>query len=268
MASLDGRNQALATYTVCMSALGIGLLVWSLSVVDVALPGVLLFIGLVAIAEWTSSEVFASEIAFSISSAVTFATLLLYGPSAAALVGTTGGLVATIIKAILDRRQHKSRGTRFAQRALFNMAAVGLAFGAAGGAYLLCGGQTGRVAPLSSLFPAVVAAVLGELINSAIVVGAVSLQTGQPAWRIWKQNVSWAMPMNILGMVLGGKGLALGYQMAGVLGVSVFLLPILLSIYAYRLYVRLTKAHMARVEEMVAERVKSLTGGKPGAKAA
>jgi hypothetical protein len=228
----------------------------------------LLFLGLVAVAEWTSTEVFASEIAFSISSAVSFATLLLYGPLLAALVGTVGGLVATTVKAVLDRRQNKSRGTPFAQRALFNMAAVGLAFAAAGGAYRLCGGQTGRVAPLSNPFPFVLAALLAELTNSAIVVVAVSLQIGQPALRIWKQNVSWAVPMNILSMVLGGGGLALGYQIAGVLGVGVFLLPALLSIYAYRLYVGRTKAQMARVEEMVAERVQSLTGGESGAKAA
>ena len=263
MASPDDRVQVvrpLRAYTTVVSVLGIGLLAWSLSTISPSLPGVLLFVVLVAIAEWTNIEVFASKIAVSISSAVTFATLLLYGPLSSALVGIAGGLVATAVNALVDRRQGKTRGTHLLGRALFNMAALGIASGVAGGFYLLSGGRVGEVALLSNLLPAVLAAVLAELVNAAIVVGAVSLQTGQPAFRLWRQNVSWAIPMNILGMAIGGSGLALGYQIAGILGVAVFFLPVLLTIYAYRLYVRRTEAQMARVEELVAERVKALHG--------
>ena len=64
--------------------------------------------------------------------------------------------------------------------------------------------------------------------------------------------------MNVLGMVLGGGGLALCYQIASILGVGVFFLPVALTIYAYRLYVRQTKAQMARLEEIVAERIDDL----------
>jgi signal transduction histidine kinase len=91
-----------------------------------------------------------------------------------------------------------------------------------------------------------------------VVVGVVSLQTGEPAWKVWRQNVSWAVPINILTMAVGGGGLALGYQIAGIIGLGVFLLPIAMIIYAFSLYVRQTKTQMARLEEIVAERTQDL----------
>jgi hypothetical protein len=231
---------------------------WSLTAISPSLPDILLFLVLVTIAEWTNIEVFASKMVISISSAVAFAALLLFGPLPAALVHIVGGLAATAVNARRDRRQGVSRGTPFFQRALFNMAALGLAILCAGGVYLLTGGRVGEVRVLSNLLPIATAAVVAELVNEAIVVGAVSLQTGQPAFRLWKQNVSWAVPMNVLGMAVGGGGLALGHQLADTLGLGVFFLPVLLTIYAYRLYVRRSEAQMARVEALVAERVKAL----------
>jgi signal transduction histidine kinase len=123
---------------------------------------------------------------------------------------------------------------------------------------VLLSGKVGEVALWSNLLPMAFTAVTIELLNAALVVGAVSLQTSQPAFEIWKQNVSWAVPMNILGMIVGGGGLALGYQIAGVLGLVVFFLPTAFTIYAFRLYVAQTKAQMERLEETIAERTDDL----------
>ncbi len=108
--------------------------------------------------------------------------------------------------------------------------------------------------------PLALAAIIVEFVNSGLVVGAVALQTGRSPWRVWRQNVSWAIPMTVLSIALGGGGLAFAYQIAGVLGLAIFFLPIALTTYAYRLYVRQTKAHLARLDEMVAERVEALKG--------
>jgi signal transduction histidine kinase len=210
---------------------------------------------LVIIAELTTSEIFAPQIYFSMSAACVFAALLLLGPLPAALVAMSGGLVSTLVD---DRRQARARRATLVQRVLFNMAAMGLAVPVAGGIYLLFGGSIGQVALLSNLLPIVLAAVSFEVVNAALVIGVVSLQTGQPAVEIWRQNVSWAMPMDILSMVVGGGALALGYQIAGVLGLAVFFLPLVLTAYAFRLYVGQTKAQMARLEEIVAERTQDL----------
>jgi signal transduction histidine kinase len=237
--------------------LGLGLLVWSLSHLSPVLPDILLFIGLVVVAESTTSQVIAPQMAFSMSSAVVFASLLLFGPLPAGMVGIVGGLTTTLVKDLDDRRQGRSRAPLL-QRAPFNMAALGLSTAAAGGIYLLSGGRQGDAAQFSNLLPLALAAISAEFGNAAVIVAAVSLQTGQPAFEIWRRNVSWAVPMNILGMVIGGGGLALGYQIAGLLGVGVFFLPIVLTIYAFRLYVRQTKVQMDRLEEIIAERTDDL----------
>jgi signal transduction histidine kinase len=210
---------------------------------------------LVIIAELTTSEIFAPQIYFSMSAACVFAALLLLGPLPTVLVAMSGGLVSTLVD---HRRQARARRATLLQRVLFNMAAMGLAVPVAGGIYLLFGGSIGQVALLSNLLPTVLAAVSFEVVNAALVIGVVSLQTGQPAVEIWRQNVSWAMPMDILSMVVGGGALALGYQIAGVLGLAVFFLPLVLTAYAFRLYVGQTKGQMARLEEIVAERTQDL----------
>jgi signal transduction histidine kinase len=138
------------------------------------------------------------------------------------------------------------------------MGGLGLPVPVAGGVYVLAGGTIGEVALLSNLLPMVLAAATYEFVNAGLIIGVVSLQTGQPALRIWRQNLSWSTPMAIVSMVVGGGAMAMGYQIAGVLGVAVFFLPLVLTFYAFRLYVSQTKAQMARLEEIVAERTQDL----------
>jgi signal transduction histidine kinase len=253
----DRKISLLSIYTACISGLGVGLLFWSLTRLPLSLPKVLLFIALVTIAELTTSGTFAPQMVFSMSSTVGFATLVLFGPLPAALTAMVGSIVTTSMAEIGDKQRGRSRAP-FLQRMFFNMAALGLPFVIASGVYILFGGRIGEILLLTNLLPMIVAALIVEFANAALVVGAVSLQTGQPMFKLWRQNVSWAIPMNILGMIVGGGGLALGYEIAGILGLVVFFLPILLTIYAFRLYVAQTKAQMQQLEEIIAERTADL----------
>jgi len=248
----------LQIYIACVSGLGIGLLFWSTSHLSSAWPEILIFIGLVFIAELATTEVIAPEIAFSMSSPVGFASLLLFGPLPAALVGAMGGLFTTLVKEAADIRRGRPRGAPILQRIPFNMAVFSLPVALAGWTYILLGGKLSDVALFSNLLPMIAGAIIVESMNATLVVGAVSFQIGKPVFEIWKQNVSWAIPINILGMVIGGGGVALGYRIAGVLGLVVFFLPIVLTIYAFRLYVAQTKAQMARLEEIIAEHTNDL----------
>jgi signal transduction histidine kinase len=251
------RFGPLRIYTTCISVAGIGLGLWALSRLASSLPDILLFIVLVVAAELVTSEVFASEIAFSISSAVIFGTLLLFGPLPGALAAMIGGLVATLVTDLARRRQGNPSAIPLWQRLFFNMAALGLSAAAAGAIYLVSGGHQ-DIARLSNLLPMLLAAVTSEALNAAIVVGAASLQAGIPVLQMWRRNFSWATPINVLGMVIGGGGMALGYQIAGLLGTVVFFLPIAATIYGFRLYVAQTKAQMDRLEEIIAERTEDL----------
>jgi two-component sensor histidine kinase len=238
-------------YTSLVTALGLALLIWSLIRLPAALPEWFLFLGLIIIAELTSSEAIAPQMLFSVSSAVAVATLLLFGPLAAALAYMIGGMVITLAA---DRLKIRSSRAPLAQRILFNMAARGLSISAAGGIYLLLGGTVGEVALVANLLPLVVAALTNELANAALVIGAVSLQTGQPALEVFRHNVSWAVPIDILVMTVGGAGLAIGYQIAGLLAVAVFFMPLVLTIYSFRMYVARTRAQVEELEKNIEER--------------
>ncbi len=252
------RNIPLQVYIACVSALGIGLLVWSITQSSLVWSKILIFAVLVLLAELATSEVIAPEMAFSMSTAVGFASLLLFGSFSAAIVGAMGGLITTLVKEINDRRQGRPRGAPLLQRILFNMAVFSLPVALAGVVYILLGGSSDNLTSLSNLLPAIASAIFVEFMNAILVVGAVSFQIGKPVFEIWKQNVSWAIPISILGMVIGGGGLALGYQIADVIGLIVFFLPIVMTTYAFRLYVRQTKSQMAHLEQVVAERTQDL----------
>jgi signal transduction histidine kinase len=247
----------LSIYTACLSGLGIALLFWSLTSLPTSLPDILPFILLVIIAELTTSVGFVPQVAFSMSSAASFATLLLFGPLPAALAAMIGSILTTFMTEIANRQRERPHASLL-RRTFFNMAALGLPIAIAGWVYVLLNGKVGEVALWSNLLPMAFTATTIEFLNAALVVVAVSLQTAQPAFEIWKQNVSWAIPMNILSMIVGGGGLALGYQIAGILGLVIFFLPIALTIYAFRLYVAQTKAQMERLEETIAERTSDL----------
>jgi signal transduction histidine kinase len=250
------RLDLFQVYTTGVSVAGLALFLWALTHLDLLAPGLLLFLALVVVAELTTSESLTPEVVFSISAGVQFATLLLFGPLAAVLVCMLGGLVTTMVAHF---RQHRPGRAPLWQRILFNMAAYGLAAPVAGGVYRLTGGRLGEVALLSNLLPLVLAAAAFEAVNSMLVVGIVSLQTRQPAFKIWRKNYSLSItPIELMSMIVGGGGLAVGYQIAGVLGVSVFFLPLVLTSYAYRLYVVQTKAQMARLEEIIAARTQDL----------
>jgi|GEM_PF-1914245 len=249
------RLEAFQIYVACVSGLGIALLLWSVAHLTPSDAGVLLFIALAIVTELTTSENFAPQMVFSMSAAVTFASLLLFGPLPTVLVAVTGALVSTLV---MDRRRARSDRAPLWQRVPFNMAGLGLPVPVSGAVYVLAGGTLGEIALLSNLLPMVLAAVAYEIANAGLIIGVVSLQTGRPALEIWRQNASWATPMAILSMVVGGGALAMGYQIAGVLGVSVFFLPLVLTFYAFRLYVSQTKAQMARLEEIVADRTQDL----------
>jgi two-component sensor histidine kinase len=252
-AGMRARLDPLQIYTTAVSLSGLALLIWALIRLPPHLPEALLFIVLVIIAELTTSGVFAPQMTFSMSAAVAFSILFLFGPLPAALGGIAGGITVTCVTEVADRRRGRSRAPLF-QRALFNLAAFGLPMALVGALYMLLGGQVGEIARWSNALPMVLSVVFFEFANAGFVVVAVSLQTGKPVIEIWKQNVSWAVPINIVGMLVGGAGLAFGYQLAGLLGVGAFFLPLALIIYAFQLYVRQAKSQMEELERNIAER--------------
>ena len=77
-------NKLLSAYTIFVSSLGIALLVWSVLRISPTMPDILLFLVLVVVSEFATGTALAPQFSFSISSAVSFAALLVFGPLPAA----------------------------------------------------------------------------------------------------------------------------------------------------------------------------------------
>ena len=240
-----------------LSLLGVALVICSVQHASSSWPGLLLFVGLGILAELTTTRVFAEEMAFSMSWPVTFAALFLFGPVPASLVAMMASFVMTIVSELDERRKDKP-GLPFLQRTLFIMAARGLSAATSGAIYVLCRGAVGGIPHLSNILPMTLAATFAEFTNAAVIVGDISIRTGRRPLQVWKERVWWGLPISILGVFVGGSGLALGYQVGGVFGLGLFFLPIALMVYAFQLYVRHTRGQMVRMEATIADRTRDL----------
>jgi len=116
----------------------------------------------------------------------------------------------------------------------------------------------GGIPHLSNILPMTLAATCAEFGNAAVIVGDISLRTGRRPIQVWRERVWWGLPISILGIFVGGSGLALGYQVGGTFGLILFFLPIALMVYAFQLYVRHTRVQMVRMEATIADRTNDL----------
>ena len=242
-----------------LGALAMTWAIWSLFQRPTDWPGLLVFVGVVILVELTGTDLMpGSRATVSVSSAVYYASVIVFGPFGGMLVAVGSGLAATLMT-LFRREDTGSRGqTSVIARALFNMAAFGLSSLVAGVVYMAAGGTVAEMDSSAIILPILLGAVTLDLANAALIVGAVAFQTGQPPLKIWNENFVWAAPINILTMAVGGGGLALGYLRLDLVGLGTFMLPILATSYAFRLYVERTKAQMARLEEIIAERTSEL----------
>lgn len=251
------QSKYLNYYLWGISLLGVLLLIRAMTDTLSYSINALIFVLLVIVAElFTRSDLFTDEMVFSISSAVTFATLILFGPYVAAIAAGSGGIIVTIV--LFIKNKQRKRQSTLLQRVLFNMAGLSIPAAVAGWVYQFLGGTVGDVSAVSNLLPIAVAAVALEFGNAAIVIGAVAIQTRTRPFTIWRRNASWAVPINILTMAIGGGGMAYAFQLAGYVGVAVFFVPIAMTVYSVRLYVEQTKQQMDKLEQTVEERTADL----------
>lgn len=123
------------------------------------------------------------------------------------------------------------------RRSAFNAGMLVTAAALSGWVYVLAGGTPGMVFRSSNILPLVGAATADTLANITILIAVLALQTRRRPLEIWKRDFQWATPIAILGGIVGGGILALAYEMFNVVGVAVFLLPVLATSYSFRLYV-------------------------------
>ncbi len=245
------RTLLLSIYIYCVIATGI-IIIWAaFRQIPGNLIGVGLFALMAALAELGSVSLFAnSRSRISTSGIIAMAAIMIFGPLSGALIQLASGLMTSITTSINQKKTNAKGKTSWIKRSSFNIGMFVIAAGAAGEVYQLTGGTIGKVYLLTNLLPLLLAGLTSVLLNMTILIGVVRIQTGEPLANIWKRDFQWSLPLTLFGEVIMGGILALAYERFQILGLAIFVLPLVALTFAFQLYVMNMKEYVNRLEEL------------------
>ncbi len=216
-----------------------------------------LLLGLAFLSQFATTSVKISDkagITYDVGSAISIAAAPFYNPFASILIQ-----IAAVIGAWLIKPADKTTWKRSWRQLGFNVGMHGIAIISAGIVLILTMGWLKANVILSDTLPWLLAAIVYGQVNLWLLIIVLRLQHGADVkpMQIWMDNV-WALSIDAAVMSVGGGLLAFALNQFGSVAIIVFFLPILLSAYSFRLYVRQMQAHMDNLENIVAERTREL----------
>ncbi len=246
-------------YLFLINSVGIMLLVWAflqfIDFQDKYIFYLFMLLGVLSqVAVTTATLKSKTSVTYNISPAISLATVPFYGPAAAVLVEAITMLSLWLIKPADDINWKRSL-----PQLGFNTAMSTISIFSGGYVYLFMIDRLGMGIWFGTIISWLLAAIVTDQFNLLLLTVMLRLQYGKEfrIFTIWKEN-AWAIPIGILITSVGGGFLAFSFQQLGWIGVSVFFLPLVLSAYAFRLYVSQMQSHMDNLEDIVAERTEAL----------
>lgn len=257
--SLRLSNRALyRCYLATVSLTGGGIVVWAgwqvqhgSDWLDFTL---LLLLALTATFTTSTVRVGASSITYAVDPIVSFAAIPTLGIGAAILIK-----VLTTLSTWLFRTRDSTIWKKNVAQLIFNVAMHAIATFVA--ALILVNLQQwwADAGFVGQTLPWLLAAIVYDQVNLWLLIGILVLQGEKtiPSYTIWQQE-GWATQLFIVTYAIGGAILSFAIQHYDRLGMVIFFLPILLSAYAFRLYVQRMQTHMDNLEGIVATRTSEL----------
>jgi hypothetical protein len=196
-----------------------------------------LLLGLGAAAQRNLIMLFRSS-AISMSFAVMTSSFVLFGPAVALWVVAVVAITNTFTPTKDPIR-----------KALFNFGQLAVSTAAAAATYQLVGGAVPPGTITSTIIAVAVSSAVSFLVNSTLTAAIIALTSDAPFRAVWIQNFSW-MPINYLATAVNGAALALAYQALGVFGAAIFVLPLGVAWYSFRLYVARSRDVRAENEKL------------------
>jgi len=246
-------------YLFLIGTVGFILVGWSLWYLPTYLPlptfGLLVVLTIVAALAPISSAV-SEETGFNygMGAVVSLAAFPQFGNAAAVLIGAIYSIAVWLNKPA-DQRTWKKNSRQL----IFNTSMQAIAIFVAGELYEVLRAYLGPGTWQAHTLPWIAVAILYEEINLWLLIGILRLQQGAAIkpLQMWREERA-ASQIILLAAAMGGG--MLGYAIATyqTMGVVAFFWPILLSAYAFRLYVQQVRANLENLENIVAERTKDL----------
>jgi putative nucleotidyltransferase with HDIG domain len=244
-----GPSPLFVPYMLLVTAAGYAGLAWA-SVGSAARPGLAalipdaIFFAALAILVGLSPVRLFRGATVTVTFAVDYASLLIFGPAIAAWIGVVSYLV-------LLRRSPLLRQT-------FNHGQLVLAMFAAGWLYDTLGGSALHD-PLTFVYlgePRVILALVGGGatyfgVSSLLIAGAMALWERRPVWGMWVLSFRWAAP-RFLALAPFGLLMALVYRAEGlgVGAVALFLVPLVGARYAFQGAMEMLQVHRETVQAL------------------
>jgi signal transduction histidine kinase len=246
-------------YLFMVSLLGLAAVAWGLILFPTYTPKTtfILLALLAAAAQFATTSVPVSQkagITFEVGTAVALAAIPFFGPAAAATIVALSSLSIWLVKS-----HHAVTWKKSWRQLNFNTGMWSIAIFVAGEIFILLDNFLGHYF-LGQMFIWVMVAFLNTQLNFWLLVMMLRLQHGRQVKPgvLWKEN-RWATTIDVLVKSCGGAFLAFATAQYDWVGIIVFFLPVLLSAYAFRLYVRQMQGQMDNMEEMITERTQELS---------
>ena len=199
-----------------------------------------LLLGLAAVAQRNPIMLFRSS-AVSMSFAIEIAAFVLFGLGVA--------LWVNVVIAAVNAFTPKPKPVR---KAAFNFGQLSISTALAATVYSAVGAHTPPADIPTTVLGVAAGAAAYFLANSTFTAGVIALTSDARFSAVWRQNFSW-MPVNFLATAVNGAALALAYQALGIFGAAVFVLPLGVAWYSFKLYVahaNALRAESAKLHEL------------------
>jgi diguanylate cyclase (GGDEF)-like protein/putative nucleotidyltransferase with HDIG domain len=224
-----------------MTALGAVVMATALSSLQFERPALfaaLLLLSVISSALKVDMPLGVGSSCISLSYAVDFFALLLFGPAPAMLIAALSGWSQCTFRMGEPNPAYKT---------LFSMATLVLSVAAAGATYTSLGGTYGTLPPFP-LQPLMASALIYFLVNSLAVAAAYGLSKGGGVFRVWHDNFLWTISAYVVGAIAAGIAVEV-FQQAGQWQTALAFFPLGLTLRTYRIYLKRISDEQRRVAE-------------------
>ena len=235
----------LKLYVTTIIILGTVYLIYSVNITQIYnIKSIIIFVLLSIIAESLLIPT-PGESAISVGFAIGLAAILVLGVPEAAWIASLG----VILRAVKHQGKRVHLFNTPWYKTLFNGANILLSAGMAGLCYTLFGGVSGSIDFSNLLLPLMACIIVYVLINETIMSYLTAVVTGESFISSWRINLLFAARDCIFVAPLGVL-MAIAYLQYDILGIFLFLGPLLLARYSYKLYIDMRRVYIETVKSL------------------
>jgi putative nucleotidyltransferase with HDIG domain len=196
---------------------------------------ILLFVAIIVVADTAQITLPRGGASIYASSPFDLAAIVLLGTPAIAFIEA----IASFFTEVFIQR-------RPAMKIAFNVPLLIVTVGCAGLAYGMFGPEWRSPDSWRFLVPLSVSGVVYYAVNTLSISTVIGLSTGKSPFAVWKQNYMWTF-FHVFAFIPLGAIIALVYVSHGPWTILLFVVPIFLARYSFKLYVEMKDAHINTV---------------------